>query len=136
MWQELCMQNSIPLKNDKMVLPKTLHKKLYHQHIKTMERIEKTKHMLPEEWCCRFSRNVPILLSSHNFIPILTTQAKLHAITSMGVFVPEPMWPVQSRQIHIHCHWCLLQVLQGCTSKGHIFKNINKRIKVNIFQWC
>ena len=57
--QELCMQNNILLKNDKIVLPKTLYKKavsLVHQN---HWGIDKTKHIIREsfwwpknEWRC------------------------------------------------------------------------------------
>ena len=44
--QELCVQNNILLKNDKIVLPKTLYKKALSLVHRNHRGIEKTKHMI------------------------------------------------------------------------------------------
>ena len=44
--QELCVQNNILLKNDKIVLPKALYKKALSLVHRNHRGIEKTKHMI------------------------------------------------------------------------------------------
>ena len=58
----------------------------------------------------------------------------IHAVRPMGIFICRPVWTISNRWIHIYCHWCLFQVPRGCTPKGLFLKNVDKGIRVYIFQ--
>ena len=89
--QELCVQNNILLKNDKIVLPKTLHKKalsLVHQN---HWGIQKTKQMIRKSfWWPKMNNDVEDLIKTCPFCQEVTPSSQFEPLNP--IYMPSHPW--------------------------------------------